>query len=70
MLNNKRKDRRRKSELLVNYNPGKVDDIEDESKVERKVHFSPSVKVKLFKSNEEEDSPDRAKKVKFVKLKS
>ena len=67
MLNNKRKDKRRKSELLVNYNSSKVDDIEDESKVERKVHFSPSVKVKLFKSDEEED---RAKKVKFVKLES
>ena len=58
---------RRKSELLVNYNSSKVDDIEDKSKVERKVHFSPSVKVKLFKSDEEED---RAKKVKFVKLES
>ena len=65
MLNNKRKDKRRKSELLVNYNSSKVDDIE--SKVERKVHFSPSVKVKLFKSDEEED---KAKKVKFVKLES
>ena len=68
MLDNKRNDMRRKSELLLNYNSSIVD-FEAETKVEKKIQFFSSVKVKLFKSDEEV-SPDRAKTVKFVKLKS
>ena len=41
-----------KSEFVHNYKSREVDNIEDESKVERKIRFSPSVKVKLFKDDE------------------
>ena len=58
---------RRKSEVVLNYKSRETDDIEVKSKVESKIQFSPSVQVKLFK--DDEDSPERPNKVKFVKLK-
>ena len=58
---------RRKSEVVLNYKSRETDDIEVKSKVESKIQFSTSVQVKLFK--DDEDSPERPNKVKFVKLK-
>lgn len=59
-----------KSEFVHNYKSREVDNIEDESKVERKIRFSPSVKVKLFKDDECSPDPAKAQKVKLVELKS
>ena len=58
---------RRKSEVVLNYKSRETDDIEVNSKLESKIQFSTSVQVKLFK--DDEDSPERPNKVKFVKLK-
>ena len=59
---------RRKSEFVLNYKSREADDDnENKSKVESKIQFFPSVQVKLFK--DDEDSPERPNKVKFVKLK-
>ncbi len=58
---------RRKSEVVLNYRSREADHVEIKSKVVRKIQFSPSVQVKLFK--DDEDSPETSK-VKFVKLKS
>ena len=66
-MDNKRKDKRRKSEVVLNSKSREADVIENKSKVGTKIHFSPSVQVKLFKDDEE--SPERPNKVKFVKLK-
>ena len=59
---------RRKSEVVLHYKSRQADDVEVKSKVESKIQFSPLVQVKLFKDDEE--SPERASKVEFVKLKS
>ena len=67
-MDNKRKDKRRKSEFVLNYKSREADHVEVKSKVERKIQFFPAVQVKLFKNDE--DRPEKTSKVKFVKLKS
>ena len=66
-LDYKRKEKRRKSEVVSNYKSREAGEIKVESKVESKIRFFSSVKVKLFKYGE--DSPDSANKIKFVELK-
>ena len=58
----------RKSEVVSNYKSREADEIKVESKVQSKIQFFSSVKVKLFKYDE--DSPDSTNKIKFVQLKS
>ena len=62
-MDRKRKEMRRKSEVVSNYKSREADEIKVESKVQSKIQFFSSVKVKLF-------SPDSANKIKFVELKS
>ena len=66
-MENKRKQKRRKSEIILNSKSSEADVVE--LKVKSKIKFFSSVKVKLLQ-NDDDDSPDSAKKVKFVKLKS
>ena len=66
-MENKRKQKRRKSEIILNSKSSEADVVE--LKVKSKIRFFSSVKVKLLQ-NDDDDSPDSAKKVKFVKLKS
>ena len=66
-MENKRKQKRRKSEIILNSKSSEADVVE--LKVKSKIKFFSSVKVKLLQ-NDDDDSPDSAKKVKFVRLKS
>ena len=65
VLDCKKKEMRRKSEVVSNYKSREADEIKVESK--KRIQFFPSVKVKFFKYGE--DSPESANKIKFVELK-